>query len=813
MTIEIEDLREYLRSVYTDTETYAPLEQFLARVDDPRPLQERRVLRLRDNINDMVDAAVGSPAGRGNGNSLTARREEIETLYQEAGVEQDFRETLSAWRQATRPDAQESPSTKKVVGLFKKVVEDAETARALIEAFEKRRKDESTPFLLPEFLRRVRLSKEKAVVVRQAIVLMTQFNAHLPFKRSRYAIDPVQRLRLLADRLAAITEREFHAEMIETFKELRDAHTFYSLPRPYRGHVAFLPFLLEDCGGAQDKSPRRYLVTKILSEFPKSRFRQGAEVTHWNGIPLEKAVLDNAEREPANNPASRLARGLARLTVRPLAFSLPPDEEWITITYLPDTEFGRTDPPRPRQVMIPWGVWKGRSRELFGRGAVLSSSVCESVAETHLARKALWCADKNASDEKVRRFRGGLNIRRADSLPEAAVEAGGDGEIDLSTTSIFPEIFQFRVLRELSSLPGQNFAYVRIRNFDHAGEHSLRDFVAEFRRILTMAAERAPDGLIVDIRGNPGGSVPAAEGILQMLTPQAVTPEGFHCINTPLMRRVAVEGPFDFLDMRFEFGRILSNRKHLTRPDQANDIGQIYHGPAALITDALCYSAADIFAAGFQDHAIGPVIGIDTNTGAGGANRWMHSELVSRLRSLSPNPLEPLPDGTAMGVALRRSLRVGRHAGEPLEDVGVMPEIVRALTETDLLKRNADLINFCCGVLAGNPSYRFDIREIHGRIPAPDRKHLKLRLTVTTRGVTRLEVHIQDRPQIAVSVPIKETTTTLDVPLSAECVPFKLELKGFVFVGGKWVVAASRKRKLTTADRRILQAGAAGMGG
>ena len=175
-------MRDSIRSVYTDSETYAPLEQFLARVDDPRPLQERRVLRLRDNINDIVDAAIGSPAGRGNGNALTARREEIETLHQEAGVEEDFRETLSAWRQATRPDAQESPSTKKVVGLFKEVVEDAETARALIEAFEKRRKDESTPFFLPEFLRRVRLSKEKAVVVWQAIVLMTQFNAHLPFK-------------------------------------------------------------------------------------------------------------------------------------------------------------------------------------------------------------------------------------------------------------------------------------------------------------------------------------------------------------------------------------------------------------------------------------------------------------------------------------------------------------------------------------------------------------------------------------------------------------------------------------------------------
>ena len=115
--------------------------------------------------------------------------------------------------------------------------------------------------------------------------------------------------------------------------------------------------------------------------------------------------------------------------------------------------------------------------------------------------------------------------------------------------------------------------------------------------------------------------------------------------------------------------------------------------------------------------------------------------------------------------------------------------------------------------LADKPSYRFDIREIHGRIPAPDRKHLKLRMTVITRGVTRLEVHIQDRPQITASVSAGETTTTLDVPLPSEFVPFKLQLKGFVFAAGKWVVAASRKRKLSTADRRILQAGAAGTSG
>ena len=165
-----------------------------------------------------------------------------------------------------------------------------------------------------------------------------------------------------------------------------------------------------------------------------------------------------------------------------------------------------------------------------------------------------------------------------------------------------------------------------------------------------------------------------------------------------------------------------------------------------------------------------------------------------------------------MGVALRRSLRVGPRAGEPLEDVGVMPEIVHPLTATDLLEGNSDLINFACQNLAARPSYRLAIQQIHGRIRPPGSKHLKLRLTVATRGITRLEAHIHDRPQIAVPVSHDESTTTLEVPLPSEFTPFSLELKGFVFQNSEWVLVASRKRKLTTADRRIRPEAAAAAG-
>src|SRR5207249_3838099 len=59
--------------------------------------------------------------------------------------------------------------------------------------------------------------------------------------------------------------------------------------------------------------------------------------------------------------------------------------------------------------------------------------------------------------------------------------------------------------------------------------------VEEARRILTLLDKVAPDGLVIDIRGNPGGQISAAERMLQMLTPNRIEPELFHLANTPAL--------------------------------------------------------------------------------------------------------------------------------------------------------------------------------------------------------------------------------------------------------------------------------------
>ena len=84
--------------------------------------------------------------------------------------------------------------------------------------------------------------------------------------------------------------------------------------------------------------------------------------------------------------------------------------------------------------------------------------------------------------------------------------------------------------------------------------------------------------------------------------------------------------------------------------DLANSIGQRYYGPVVLITDARCYSATDIFCAGFADHRIGPVLGVDANTERV-VRMWTHGllhQLVTTWRA---------------SIALPRPARRGRHAG------------------------------------------------------------------------------------------------------------------------------------------------------
>jgi hypothetical protein len=197
---------------------------------------------------------------------------------------------------------------------------------------------------------------QRRVLVEQAKILLRDLYVHRPLKRAMHTVDPVQRLRLLEDRLDELDERSFHAELIDIFKDLRDLHTNYMLPAPYRGRIAFLGILIESF---YENGKPRWMVSKVADHLvTDSALKQGVLISHWNGMPMGLAVWRNADKEEGSNLPARYARGLESMTLRFLGSSLPPDEDWVDLVY--------TAGDREHESRLAWHVFEGSQELLAG---------------------------------------------------------------------------------------------------------------------------------------------------------------------------------------------------------------------------------------------------------------------------------------------------------------------------------------------------------------------------------------------------------------------------------------------------------------
>nr|BFE78411.1 hypothetical protein GCM10020093_010120 [Planobispora longispora] len=542
---------------------------------------------------------------------------------------------------------------------------------------------------------------DRRTLVQQALVLIEQNYVHLPLKAAMHAVNPVQRLRLLALRLSRQTEalmdpeQVFHAELSEIFHSLRDLHTNYLLPQPFTGKIAYLPYQIEEY---YRDGERHYAVTRIVQGFSAPSFGPGAEVTHWNGVPIDRAVAVNAARFAGGNAAARHSRGLQSLTIRPLRLHVPPDEAWVALGYI--------------------GA-DGAARELR-EGWRVTDNLPPFVDADELSTAALAQGLDLGTDEIGRAVKmlfvpQAVTPHETVDAAELTTEPAQPGA-DVPTS--MPAVFRARSVATASGV----FGHIRVFTFN---VNDPDGFVREFVRLIGLLPQ---EGLVLDMRGNGGGHIFASEFLLQTLTPRPISPEPTQFITTPLNARICrqhEENPTGSIDLgswcpsmsqALETGAVYSGGFSITPADRANAIGQRYHGPVVLITDARCYSATDIFAAGFQDHRIGPVLGVDGNTGAGGANVWTHELLKLLLELPAPaadSPYRPLPGQAGMRVSIRRTLRVHDLAGTPVEDLGVVPDHQHRMTRDDLLHDNRDLLERAGRLLAGMPVRRLDA-EIAG---------------------------------------------------------------------------------------------------
>jgi C-terminal processing protease CtpA/Prc len=523
---------------------------------------------------------------------------------------------------------------------------------------------------------------EMEMAVNQALVLLDDLYAHLLLKEAMHAVDPVQALKLLllqVRRGVTSDEKTFHQRMLDIFISLRDLHTNYLLPEPFAGSVAFLPFMVEeyfDEGGYP-----HYPVTRIMPAALQPPFVNGVEITHWNGMPMEEAIALNANDHAGSNAAARHLQGLLTMTSRPLVSSLPPREDWVTLTYVHSSGVN--------EIRFPWSVFRPQRASLAVQTdnpadpAAKAMGIDIGLAAAHRARKILFKPDA---------------MQRESEMMHGAAAAGAQtsqpvGEDVLRNYTIFPNELEYGIRNTRSG----KFGVLRIRSFN-VSDHIA--FAGEVARILQLLPQ---EGLILDVRSNPGGNILSGEHLLQLFTDRPIEPEPVCLRNTTgtlaFAKHADLKQWLPSIDLAVETGAHYSQYFPLSDPASVNSIGRRYPGKVVLLTDASCYSTTDFFAAGIQDHEIGPVIGYDQATGAGGANVWTHDLLrqflpageVSSNGNGKSSPLQQLPRGMSMRISFRRSTRVGARAGLPLEDLGVQCDKLHRKTRRDVFEDGADL--------------------------------------------------------------------------------------------------------------------------
>lgn len=612
---------------------------------------------------------------------------------------------------------------------------------------------------------------DREQIIERAIFLLQSFYAHLPLKQALFGQDPVRRMRILKHNMKDLTELTFHYELLNIFIDLHDLHTRYVLPMPYQSYAAYLPFSVQ--AYYVDNQPY-YMVSELLGDPGDARFQVGVDITHFNGVPIHIAVAALQRMTFGANPEALHARAVQMLTLRHLAYMFVPDTDHVLVRYT-DLQGGTGTLNAPWNIAQSYVVQELVSNRLADPLSIVSSATDRELSALKQVKQSLG--------------------------PATPVPA--NPELQWGTSHL-PGNFAYRSI----NTPQGDFGYIRIWTFENTMswpvppvEVFVSAFHEEFLRILSTLP---PNGLILDVRGNGGGVVPAGEGMLQFLSPSPVQTCRYHFHNSAPALALCEASPDAYglkpwipsISQGLETGSPYSHG-FTFEPfcDKYNDIGQKYYGPVVLIADALCYSTTDMVIAAFRDNNLGTLIGTDGSTGAGGANVWDGSAVLAVLYAAKGKTETPLPQGADITVALRRSTRVGKAAGEPIEDVGVAPDTIHRLTRNDLLTENADLIACAVSYLQNRKSYNLQVSisaDATGMI-------------VTTQNLSRIDIYVDGRPVQSTDV----GDGTHPIPLTLGAAAKQLDVKGYLddkhVASARLLVTARAAPTATTNGNRTLQ--------
>ncbi|KAH9268749.1 hypothetical protein BASA84_000045 [Batrachochytrium salamandrivorans] len=226
---------------------------------------------------------------------------------------------------------------------------------------------------------------------------------------------------------------------------------------------------------------------------------------------------------------------------------------------------------------------------------------------------------------------------------------------------------------------GKNMGVIKIESFAPilrgTGEETSFMFLISIMRDLLIKQLKDTDAILFDVRGNPGGLISGADGIIQLLKPDA-TASQFRYLKNEVTKDLFYKGPTSKNPWSKAWRETSDSSRYsglesLYESSVSNTFGQVYFNPVGVYTDGVCYSACEIFAAHIQDRGIGTIFGDDETT----------DPFTKKLTGKTSGH----KFYTKISVGSRQLVRGGNYAGQLVEDDGVKADVIVRSTVADIL--------------------------------------------------------------------------------------------------------------------------------
>ena len=503
---------------------------------------------------------------------------------------------------------------------------------------------------------------EKQTLASQCQIFLRDLYVHRYHKPCYYwgQNDPAVDVQKVVDNLDKLSSTELEYRIARIFNKQRDRHLNFYFPSPHKQYTSFIPLTF-----ARTARPGNYFEVRISAVNP-DLFAQyapgqrvpalGDEVITYNGQPVYLAAAGMFSWAQGANEFGGFSRALVNMTSRNHMSREVPKENEVRLlmrAYRPNGcgEF--------YAIKVPWLTqWTTAVRTL--RAAPKAAPVKPRI--------------DLAVDPEQEDF--------SKLLKENGLEA----------PSAYPNLptLDPNLTYGLITNTHGTFGYIRLTTFS---VDNVQLVIDEIRRLL-VGDLASTDGLIFDVRNNGGGYIELADKLPQLFARTNAQVLGFRLLNNDLNHRIfngTDVGSWypDFQKVVNEAhgnGKVYTGTAQFTSDFDANLLGEGYYKPVALLMNANCYSATDMFTCSMQDNNGALIYGEDPRTGAGGANVITHQWFVDYTL---PDVFHPLPGDLAMRVAWRQTLRFGAHQGRLIEDYGCQADVDASRTAGDLVTGGA----------------------------------------------------------------------------------------------------------------------------